>query len=244
MTRASRWSALPTFRRDQVVVDDTWNVVGLRATGSNEYQVADVLIPDRWVFDPFGPMRRDDPLYRMPSWFVIKHAGIHTALARRAVDEAIAACETKLILPDSVQLIDRPATLEAIARAEAAARSARAFVTDEIARGLGLLRSRGRSDAGVDRSAPPCPRQRIERRCRGGPIDVRPAHNDSNRSRLDLRTPRRRRHRGKHPRCDEPPELGAPRCTTGQTTDRRTDRLHLNRRSRKLADGPTWGAGT
>jgi alkylation response protein AidB-like acyl-CoA dehydrogenase len=119
---------------EQVVVYDTWNAIGLRATGSNDFEVVDALVPDRWLFDPFAPMQRDDPLYRMPSWFVIKHAGILTALARRAVDEAVAACETKLLLPDGVLLIDRPATLETIARAEAATRSARAFVTDEIAR--------------------------------------------------------------------------------------------------------------
>jgi alkylation response protein AidB-like acyl-CoA dehydrogenase len=65
-------------------------------------------------------------------WFIVKHAGNTTALARRAIDEAIAAAETKMVMPQRQLLIDHPGTLEAIARAEAVARSARAFVVAEI----------------------------------------------------------------------------------------------------------------
>ena len=119
---------------DQVEVHDTWNAIGLRATGSHDFEITDALVPDRWLFDPFAPMQRDDPLYRLPSWFLIKHAGILTGLARRAVDEAVEACRAKLLMPDGILLIDRPATLETIARAEASTRSARAFLIEEISR--------------------------------------------------------------------------------------------------------------
>ena len=104
---------------------DTWNTVGMRATASNEFEVTDAQIPDSWVFDLFSPMRRDDPLYRLPMWFIVKHGGNTTALARRAIDEAIEAAQTKMVMPQRQLLIDMPDTLEAIARAEAATRSAR-----------------------------------------------------------------------------------------------------------------------
>ena len=120
--------------RDEVTVHDTWNTIGMRATASNNYEVTDAQISDNWMFDVFAPMRRDDPLYRLPMWFIVKHAGNTTALARRAIDEAIVAAETKVVMPQRQLLIDHPATLEAIARAEAVARSARAFVVAEIER--------------------------------------------------------------------------------------------------------------
>ena len=120
--------------REEVTVHDTWNTVGMRATASNEFEVTDAQIPDSWVFDLFSPMRRDDPLYRLPMWFIVKHAGNTTALARRAIDEAIEAAQTKMVMPQRQLLIDLPDTLEAIARAEAAARSARAFLVAEIER--------------------------------------------------------------------------------------------------------------
>lgn len=120
--------------RDQVVIRDTWNTIGMRATASNDYEVTDAVIPDNWIFDVRAPMQRDDPLYRMPAWLIVKHSGNLTALARRAIDEAVTAAETKMVLPQRQLLIDHPGTLETIARAEAAAHSARAFLTTEIDR--------------------------------------------------------------------------------------------------------------
>jgi len=120
--------------REEVTVHDTWNTVGMRATASNDFAVTDAQIPDSWVFDLFSPMRRDDALYRLPMWFIVKHAGNTTALARRAIDEAIEAARTKMVMPQRQLLIDQPDTLEAIARAEAATRSARAFVIAEMER--------------------------------------------------------------------------------------------------------------
>jgi indole-3-acetate monooxygenase len=117
-----------------VVIHDTWNTIGMRATASNDYEVTDAVIPDNWIFDVRAPMQRDDPLYRMPAWLIVKHSGNLTALARRAIDEAVTAAETKMVLPQRQLLIDHPGTLESIARAEAAAHSARAFLTTEIDR--------------------------------------------------------------------------------------------------------------
>ena len=55
----------------------------------------------------FGPMRRDELSYRMSWWFLAKHSGVLTALARRAIDEAVAAASTKMLFPEWVPLIDR-----------------------------------------------------------------------------------------------------------------------------------------
>ncbi len=137
---------------EAVTVHDTWDTVGMRATASNDYEVIDAEIPDSWVFDVFAPMRRDDPLYRLTMWFIVKHAGNTTALARRAIDEAIAAAETKMVMPQRQLLIDHAGTLETLARAEAAARSARAFLVAEIDRVWQACLDRG--DVSLDATAP------------------------------------------------------------------------------------------
>ncbi len=122
---------LPT---ELVEVQDTWDTIGLRATASNDYEIVDAVVPDNWLFDVMAPMQRDDPIYRLPSWFIYKVAGVLTGLARRALDEAIVAATDKTLFPEFIQLIDRPGTQETIARNEAEARSARSFVREEIAK--------------------------------------------------------------------------------------------------------------
>ena len=34
---------------------DTWHVTGMRATGSNDYEFADVMVGDDWTFAPLRP---------------------------------------------------------------------------------------------------------------------------------------------------------------------------------------------
>ncbi len=127
-----RVAYLPT---DAVRIKDTWDTIGLRGTASNDYSVKNAVVPDNWVFDVTAPMvRTDQAIYRLPWWFLVKVSAVHTGIARRAIDEAVHAAENKMLFPEFVSLIDRPGTLETIARAEATARSARAFVLDEMAR--------------------------------------------------------------------------------------------------------------
>jgi alkylation response protein AidB-like acyl-CoA dehydrogenase len=117
---------------EQVDVHDTWDTVGLRGTASNDYSVSDVFVPDEHLFDPFGPMPRSEPLYHLPWMFIVKITPVCTGAARRAIDEAIAIAEGKLVLPEMAMLVDRPGTAEEIARAEGRLRASRAFVLDEL----------------------------------------------------------------------------------------------------------------
>ena len=53
--------------RDEVVFTDGWHVQGLRATGSFDYEVHDVFVPDHRVFGLFDrePHRGSAPVYRL-----------------------------------------------------------------------------------------------------------------------------------------------------------------------------------
>jgi alkylation response protein AidB-like acyl-CoA dehydrogenase len=63
-------------RADYTIVEDSWNVVGLKGTGSKDVQVEDAFIPDHRALDAdevFGGalaerVGRTEPLYRIPFW--------------------------------------------------------------------------------------------------------------------------------------------------------------------------------
>jgi len=75
------------FRRDQVVALDTWHAVGLRGTGSTDFQVTEAFVPEgRWVAID------DDPAsghVRRPSedLIAVGAAAVALGLAARAMDD-------------------------------------------------------------------------------------------------------------------------------------------------------------
>ncbi len=79
------------FPRAEVEVFDVWHVGGLRATGSNDYQVTDLFVPEQHTiplvdFQP--PPRRPGPLYSAPmtSTFVSCVATVTLGIARAAIE--------------------------------------------------------------------------------------------------------------------------------------------------------------
>jgi indole-3-acetate monooxygenase len=91
-----------------------------------------VLVPEELCFHPLQPTKRDENLYRLPWWFIVKVSAVVLGIGRRAIDEATAIADTKLVMPDFVMLRDRPLTHVEVAKAEAAVASARAYVVDAI----------------------------------------------------------------------------------------------------------------
>jgi alkylation response protein AidB-like acyl-CoA dehydrogenase len=70
-------------RSDYEILHDSWDVMGLRATGSKDIVVLDMFVPEHRVIDTAGlaeglpahdPSRADNPLYRMPRNVVFQGA--------------------------------------------------------------------------------------------------------------------------------------------------------------------------
>ena len=86
--------------RAQVEVLDTWFTVGMRGTGSTDYSVRDVFVPDRLVA-PVSPLSQpapgfEGPLYRMwPLLSLLGESSVSLGVAAAAVDAAIHLCRTK-----------------------------------------------------------------------------------------------------------------------------------------------------
>ena len=116
-------------------IADTWSVVGMRGTGSHDFVVEDVFVPDAHSFSLTAPPCEPGPLYH-PRQFnsVLWSATAANALgiARAAID-AFAAMATKASSTTSTALLrDRPMVQTRIAEAEAIVQAARAYVIDAV----------------------------------------------------------------------------------------------------------------
>jgi alkylation response protein AidB-like acyl-CoA dehydrogenase len=125
------------FPRTEVEVFDIWHVGGLRATGSNDFQVADLFVPEQHTiplvdFQP--PPRRPGPLYAAPmtSTFVSCIATVALGIARAAIDAVIEIGAEKKTAGSSTVLRDKPLAQADLARAEALLGAGRAYLFGEL----------------------------------------------------------------------------------------------------------------
>jgi alkylation response protein AidB-like acyl-CoA dehydrogenase len=106
---------------DSVKVVDTWDVVGLRATGSHDVVVEEVFVPAGRVFSLQGAARTAEAPAQFPIYGLLAAgiAAVTLGVARAAIDCLTAAAEGKVPTGSRRKLVERPAVQEAIARAEA-----------------------------------------------------------------------------------------------------------------------------
>jgi indole-3-acetate monooxygenase len=125
------------FPRDAATVFDIWHVGGLRATGSNDFEVSELFVPEAYTirlqeFQP--PPLRPGPLYAVPmtSTFVSCIATVALGIARAAIEALIEIASSKTSAGAATVLRDKPLAQADVARAEALMRSGRAFLFDEL----------------------------------------------------------------------------------------------------------------
>lgn len=101
-----------------LVVHDVWHTTGLRGTSSNDYSVADALVPSAHAFNPFDVPVGNPPLHSYRGLIWGKLTGVPTGLLRRAIDEFETLCTSKLSAT-MTKLKDEPRAQVAIAAAKA-----------------------------------------------------------------------------------------------------------------------------
>lgn len=126
------WYITGIWPQSAAQLHDTWDGLGLRGTGSGDFEIKDLFVPSEHV-NELGLHHRqyDRPLYR----FIFNlpgHAANALGIARRAVDEFIALAEKKSARGSKrQQRLGRQQLHEvAIARADVLIRSARKLVWD------------------------------------------------------------------------------------------------------------------
>ena len=120
-----------------VEVLDTWHVSGLMGTGSHDFQIADVLVPEAFAIPAFAAAPYlPGTLYRIPpiSLFCVALAAVILGVARAAVDALVTLAATKMPIGSTEPLRDKPIAQFQVARAEALIRAARANLIEAINR--------------------------------------------------------------------------------------------------------------
>jgi len=125
---------LMIFSADQVNIENTWDVVGLRGTGSHHFSVKDVFVPDRRTVLIGGRANISEPLYQFPllGLLALGVASVALGIGFRALDEFSQLAVTKQPTGASRKLAERGAVQASVARSLADLRSAEAFMKEAV----------------------------------------------------------------------------------------------------------------
>ena len=115
-------------RRDEYEILDTWYTTGLRGTGSNDYRVQDLFVPEERSFSLLGTPKRAGALWARPDALLRKMSGVPLGIAADAIDTAIAMLHDKTDRISGLAYRDMPRVQLAIAEAQALLGSARSYV--------------------------------------------------------------------------------------------------------------------
>lgn len=123
--------------RKSVTIVDTWAVMGMRGTGSQDFTVENVFVPERHSVLSDAPVREAGPLFNNRARFVFlwtPSAANALGIARGAIDTLAEIASTEASTLNTSLLRDRPAVQARIGEADAIVNAARAYVLDAVAR--------------------------------------------------------------------------------------------------------------
>lgn len=133
----------------QARVIDTWTVSGLRGTGSHDFSVDAIEVPEaRSVSLITDAPRQRGPLYAFPSFglLALAIAGVGMGIARGAMQDLVGLAGAKTPAMATHTLAEQPDTRSRVARAEAQLRAARALVEGAVAEAWEQALDRGEVD--------------------------------------------------------------------------------------------------
>lgn len=118
--------------RKDVRLEDAWNVMGLKGTGSDAYSVEDVFVPERCTLgrDEAADRREDGLLYKFSTSNVYSFvfAALALGVARRMLDDARAVAMTKQPYGSKQPMRDNNVVQAQIGRAEGGWRAAHGYL--------------------------------------------------------------------------------------------------------------------
>ncbi len=128
-------------RKDVTVLPGTWQVEGLRGTGSFDWTVTDLFVPEHRTCPHVGvPLdnqwsRWPGLTYALPSqcWVGPHHSSVITGIARAGIDALVTLTMDKKPRGRSFMLRDNPMVQEAVGRADAILNAGRGYRSATIA---------------------------------------------------------------------------------------------------------------
>jgi indole-3-acetate monooxygenase len=121
--------------KSQAEVIDNWHVAGLQGTGSLDFSVDGVFIPEELTYNLGAPAVRGGDLFRlgMPAFVSNEVPPLTIGLARRALDDIIELSTHTARFPGGPTVSERAVFHKEIGRAEARIRAARAVHREAMA---------------------------------------------------------------------------------------------------------------
>lgn len=114
-------------RPDQYEIVDTWFTTGLAGSGSRDYKVTDLFVPEEHSFS-FRVPRRTGPLHATPDAILRKMSGVPLGLARAAVDHVRDLAHSRVDRETGTPWTQNPRVQSTLARAEMELAAVRAAV--------------------------------------------------------------------------------------------------------------------
>ncbi len=121
---------------DDVEIEDTWSVSGLRGTGSHHFRVDDVVVPaERTYAVMTAESSVDEPMARipLPTPYTLFVSSMVIGIAQGALDDILALAATKVPLFAGTSLAANPLFQHQLAVADTQLRAARALVYRDAA---------------------------------------------------------------------------------------------------------------
>jgi len=117
-------------------ITDVWQVLGLNGTGSNNFSIDDLFVPDAFTFgrDSAADLRETGPLYGVlqTTFYGIAFSGVALGIARTALDDFIDLAASKKPTHSNIVMRENPAIQRQVALAEASLGAARSYLIDRI----------------------------------------------------------------------------------------------------------------
>ena len=126
---------LMLFPTRDIEILDTWHVGGLRGTGSHDFRVEDLFVPEERAIDAFTAKPvRPGTLFAAPfiTVFQMALASVPLGIARAAIDAFVELAEGKTPIGASSRLREKASAQADVGKAEALLGSARAFLVESL----------------------------------------------------------------------------------------------------------------
>ncbi len=122
------------FDRRDVEVIETWDTLGMRGSGSHDFAVKDVFLPDARLLTLTRAPREGGLTYRFPLFglLALGVSAVATGIARTALDEVRTLATTKRPMGSKRTLAERELVQVDVSRAELELAAARALVRETL----------------------------------------------------------------------------------------------------------------
>lgn len=132
--RGNPMSTMMLMPASELEFIDTWHVSGLRGSGSLDYKVENLFVPDERAVGFLRERPAPGRLFKFPNFtfLALGIAAVSLGVARASIDEFVQLAQTKVRRGSTKGIISHPYTQMKVAEAEAQLRSARAFYYEAI----------------------------------------------------------------------------------------------------------------